>query len=285
MSSQAAWTFRSSTPNDHDEVLHLIQTAEYLHQHFDWVDALSLLGQPPYIVALHRNRIIGCLACPPDPPGVSWIRLFAVDLSYTPSDLWAPLWHEAVLQAKSMNVHHAAALLSADWFAPPLENSGFQHSNDVVFLEWQRQPLPPTNLARGTIRTMQREDLVSVAALDERAFGGIWRYSEKTLRHAFRHAAEARVIEIENRIAAYQISTESHYGAHLARLAVDPSWQRQGLGRMLVIDAIRRLMRASKWKMSVNTQLDNARSLQLYEQLGFKRKGHKHPVYETILKS
>lgn len=285
MSSHAAWTLRSSTPNDHDEVLHLIQTADYLHQHFDWVDALSLLGQPPYVIALHGNRIIGCLACPPDPPGVAWIRLFAVGLSYTPSDLWAPLWHEAVLQAQSMNVRHAAALLSADWFAPPLEKTGFLHSNDVVFLEWQRQPLPAIDLARGTIRTMQREDLPSVTELDERAFGGIWRYSEKTLRQAYQQASEARVVEIENRIAAYQISTESHYGAHLARLAVDPPWQRQGFGRALVVDAIRRLMRASKWKMSVNTQLDNTRSLQLYEQLGFERKGHKHPVYETTLDS
>ncbi|MEJ2563200.1 MAG: GNAT family N-acetyltransferase, partial [Anaerolineales bacterium] len=193
--------------------------------------------------------------------------------------------HEAALQARSMNVRHAAALLSADWFAPLLEKTGFRHSNDVVFLEWQRQPLPATDLTRGTIRTMQREDLPSVAELDERAFGGIWRYSEKTLRHAFRRASEARVIEIENRIAAYQISTESHYGAHLARLAVDPSWQRQGFGRALVIDAIRRLMRASKWKMSVNTQLDNTRSLQLYEQLGFNRKEPRHPVYEMELDS
>ncbi len=184
-----------------------------------------------------------------------------------------------------MNIHHAAALLSADWFAPPLEKSGFRHSNDVVFLEWQRQPLPSINLAKGTIRTMQREDLASVAEMDERAFGGIWRYSEKTLHQAYHRASEARVIEIENRIAAYQISTESQYGAHLARLAVDPIWQRQGLGRALILDAIRRLMRGPKWKMSVNTQLDNARSLQLYEQLGFKRKGHKHPLYEMTLDS
>ena len=132
---------------------------------------------------------------------------------------------------------------------------------------------------------MQYEDLASVTALDQRAFRAIWRYSQKTLKHAFRSAAVARVIEIDNCIVAYQISTESHYGAHLARLAVDPNWQRHGFGRTLVVDAIRRLMRTNDWKMSVNTQLDNTNSLQLYQQLGFKLKGHKHPVYEFALDS
>lgn len=280
MTSQAAWIIRSSKPSDREQVRNLIQSTEYLHQHFDWVDALSLLNEVPYVMALHKNRIIGCLACPPDPPGVSWVRFFSVGFSYSPSELWEPLWHEAALQAQVLGVNYAAALLSAEWFAPLLEKSGFQHSNDVVFLEWKRQPLPPTTLDHGAIRSMQYEDLASVAVLDQHAFGLIWRYSEKTLRHAFKSASVARVIEIENRIVAYQISTESHYGAHLARLAVDPTWQRHGFGRFLVVDAIRRLIHSTDWKMSVNTQLDNTRSLQLYQHLGFKRKGHKHPVYE-----
>jgi ribosomal-protein-alanine N-acetyltransferase len=127
---------------------------------------------------------------------------------------------------------------------------------------------------------MQYEDLASIAELDQRAFSRIWRYSEKTLRQAYRSACLARVIEIENNIAAYQITTEAHYGAHLARLAVDPDWQRHGFGRTLITDTIQRLLRTSKWKLSVNTQLDNTRSLQLYQQLGFQRKGKKHPVYE-----
>jgi ribosomal-protein-alanine N-acetyltransferase len=275
MSSKAAWVIRSSRPGDRDQVLDLIQTTEYLHQHFDWVDALSLLDEAPYVMALRENKIVGCLACPPDPPGVSWVRLFTVGFSYAPSNLWGPLWHEAESQAQAKGVKH--------WLAPILENSGFRHSNDVVFLEWKRQPLPPTTPEQGSIRTMQYEDLANVTALDQRAFGTIWRYSEKTLQHAFRSAAVARVIEVENRIVAYQISTESHYGAHLARLAVDPNWQRHGFGRTLVVDAIRRLMRTSNWRMSVNTQLDNTRSLQLYQQLGFIRKGHKHPVYELTL--
>lgn len=283
MTNQAAWIIRSSRPSDREQVLNLIQNTEYLHQHFDWVDALSLLNEMPYVMALHKKRIIGCLACPPDPPEVSWVRLFSVGFSFKPSEVWKPLWHEATLQAQTIGVKYAAALLSVEWFAPLLEKSGFQHCNDVIFLEWKRQPLPSATLDQGTIRSMQIEDLASIATLDRRAFKRIWRYSETTLRHAFQSASLARVIEIENRIVAYQISTQSHYGAHLARLAVDPNWQRHGFGRLLVIDAIRRLMRSIDWKMSVNTQLDNTRSLQLYQHLGFKRKGHKHPVYQMSL--
>ncbi|NIS83155.1 MAG: GNAT family N-acetyltransferase [Anaerolineales bacterium] len=261
----------------------LLSSAGWLHQHLDWIDPANMLGEVPFLVASRRGQTVGCLACPPELPDSAWIRLFATSKDLPASRLWDPLWDQAARQASSIGVTHVAVLISVDWFAALLEKSGFEHTNEVVFLQWQRESLPNVDIEKGKIRRMRQGDLAEITAIDQHAFGRIWQYSLKTMRQAFRKAALATLLEIEGNIVAYQISTTSYYGAHLARLAVAPEWQGAGFGKALVVDALRKLAIAGNQGMSVNTQLDNERSLHLYRQLGFAQTGARHPIYEIKL--
>ena len=276
-------TFRTADQSDRESISILLSSARWKHQHLDWVNALDLLGETPFLLALEYDFSVGCLAFPPDPPTVAWLRLFAVAGDYTPSHLWGKLWPEASAQAVSAGATQAAILLSSDWLAPPLLQSGFKHTNDVIFLEWRGEAPPRVPLVQGHIRLMRSEDLPIVAEIDRRSFKLIWQHSLDTLRKAVELAAIATVVECDSQPVGYQVSTASIYGGHLARLAVAPEWQGHGMGKALVSDLLCRFNHQGISKISVNTQADNEQSLQIYQRLGFHQTGSVYPIYQIEL--
>jgi ribosomal-protein-alanine N-acetyltransferase len=283
MSKTTRWHIRSAVQADRTIISALLSSAPWTHQHLDWVSVFDLLGSSPFLIALERNSPAGCLACPPDPPDVAWLRYFGVVSGYTPHQIWTLLWPEASKAAEEEGAQVAAVLSAADWISPILLESGFEHVNDVIFLEWQGKIEPVTALTEGRLRALRSEDLPALADVDQRSFDRLWRYSLNTLGEAFKQSSIATVIEREGHPIAYQMSTTSIYGAHLARLAVAPEWQGRGLGKALVMDALHRLIREGAAKISVNTQVDNIQSLRIYHALGFKKIGSPYPVYQFQL--
>jgi ribosomal protein S18 acetylase RimI-like enzyme len=167
-----------------------------------------------------------------------------------------------------------------DWLAPLLKASGFEHTNDVIFLEWEEISPPPIPPHTGILRNMKPEDIPVLAYVDHRAFDPVWAYSAHLIRIAFDQAAHATVIDCQGVPVAYQITTVSWHGAHIARLAVDPDWQGQGMGKALVADALQHFNQHRSMRVTVNTQVDNVKSQRLYRSLGFVPDGIRHPFYE-----
>lgn len=60
-----------------------------------------------------------------------------------------------------------------------------------------------------------------------------------------------------------------HAISYLQRVAVDPVWQGQGMGRSLVRAAARSARRNGSKAMLLNTQFDNDSAITLYESEGF----------------
>jgi ribosomal-protein-alanine N-acetyltransferase len=130
---------------------------------------------------------------------------------------------------------------------------------------------------------MKPADLGAVTVVDTASFGPIWRNSQELLGLAYKQALVATVAEIEDRIVGYQISTPSPIGLHLARLAVHPDFQGQGIGYALVRNLIAYCKPPRNCQISVNTQHNNTTSLALYNKAGFSRTGEKFPVYRYDL--
>jgi ribosomal protein S18 acetylase RimI-like enzyme len=87
------------------------------------------------------------------------------------------------------------------------------------------------------------------------------------------------VAEDAQGLAGYQISTANPFGSHLARLAIRPDAQNQGLGSAIVADLIQRLRGRGHNRLTVNTQSDNQASLALYDKMGFVLTGERFPVF------
>jgi ribosomal protein S18 acetylase RimI-like enzyme len=277
-------TVRPAEERDRSLLANMLHFESQVHRHLDWRPPLDWLGFTPYLVAEREERILAALACPPDPPGVAWIRLFAVTGREPVGRAWRRLWPQAREGLADLPANHAAAIPLQDWFRALLKEEGFRHAHSVVALVWDNsQNDLPAARADCRIRPMEAEDLAAVQELDAEAFGELWRNSLDSLQLAFQQAAVATVAEDASGLAGYQISTHSPFGAHLARLAVHPRAQRRGIGYGLVRDLLGHYQDPPLTRITVNTQDYNIVSLALYEKAGFRRTREEYAVYQLDL--
>jgi ribosomal-protein-alanine N-acetyltransferase len=143
--------------------------------------------------------------------------------------------------------------------------------------------LPAAPASPPLLRDAVLEDVPALRALDHAAFTPPWQMHTDELRQAVRYAASVTLALQEERLVGYQISTRHHTSAHLARLAVAPAQQGQGIGAALLHDLLTRFGRRGVRTMTVNTQQHNVQSLRLYARYEFQRNGFDLPVWQRAL--
>lgn len=275
-------TIHPATRKDKHKLASLVHFESHVHRHLDWRHPLDWLGHHPYLIIEHDGDCVAALSCPPDPPGIAWIRLFAVSSSFSVESAWEYLWTAAQAQLKQLHSPVKVAVIPLDkWFWTSLESSGFNCTHKVIVLNWKvGEMLPDPGSSSAMIRPMKLEDLAAVKEIDAASFTAIWQNSLSSLEIAFQHAAIATVADGPDGIVGYQISTATSMGGHLARLAVQPQAQRQGIGYALVQDLLSQFTRRGSKTITVNTQQNNLASLAIYKKTGFQLAGEEYPVYE-----
>jgi ribosomal-protein-alanine N-acetyltransferase len=284
MSPDPRFSVRAASLADRSAISLLMRYEPYIHSHLDWRPAEDWLGAQPYLILERGHRAIGALAVPPDPTHTAWLRLFAVVSDASPAAVWDQLWPAARAELVERGVRTAAALSMEHWFAPLCARAGFQETHAVIVLERPRGPLadaPRPSIA--AIREASLKDHDAVSATDLAAFTPPWQMSKAVIGQAIQLADFITVAEVEGEIVGYQLTTPGQYGAHLARLAVLPSWQGHGIGRALVRHLIDHYNRRRVDLLTVNTQDTNAASLAVYHSLGFTRTGVRFPVNQLAL--
>ncbi|MBC8332487.1 MAG: GNAT family N-acetyltransferase [Anaerolineae bacterium] len=271
---------RSATEDDRQKLATLIHFSPYVHRHLDWRSPLDWLGKEPFLLAERDSQIVAALACPPDIPELTWVRLFAVSLAMDLDEAWETLWPVAYRQV--LGNTPIAALPLQSWFRRILESSHFDHTNDVIMLKWsdhgQSLKAKPCH-EEYCIRPMGYDDLSAVHNLDAQAFNPVWQHSIELLKIAFQNASFATIAENRAGIIAYQICTVNGGSGHLARLAVHPQAQRSGVGHGLLRDVLNNLRQRGIRYVTVNTQKSNQASLSLYDKVGFQPTGEVYPIY------
>ena len=283
ISSQAI--VRPADPKDLSRLANLVHFEVYVHRHLDYRPPLDWMGYSPFLVLERASRIEAALACPADPPAIAWMRLFATTTQFPVTEAWEALWSEAYARlANDPLIHFAAAIPLYGWFEALLKRNNFQKTHSIVMLNWDSPGLPETvpNPAV-SIRPMTMDDMAEVEAIDSAAFSLVWQNSRLYLEIAFRQAAVATVAEFEGHLVGYQISTGTPIGGHLARLAVLPQFQGNGIGFALLFDLLRQFSRRNARTITVNTQKDNLASLALYRKTGFQLTGEEYPIYQLAL--
>lgn len=275
-------TMRLADRRDKEQLVSLMQTAPRVHVHLDWRPAEDWLGEQPFFVLERGDRIVAALACPPDPAGLAWIRLLATQDTGSAESWWPRLWSAAREALTLLGVRRVASLSLETWSARLLEAAGFTTDHAIVALtRTRRTPLAENDrLTVARIRRADADDFAAIIDVDQSAFPEPWNLSERMLRLALQQAENVSVAELEGRVVGYQLTTPSHAGAHLARLAVRPEAQGHGMGRALVARLIAEDQRNGYGELTVNTQEDNHASLAVYTRLGFRPTGVRLPVYE-----
>ena len=272
---------RPASPKDAPLLNTFLTSAYYVHRHLDWRTPQDWLTAQPFLLLCEGKTILAALACPDDPPEINWIRLFASSHTINYDEAWKLLFNRILqsLATKQEKITFAAVVIK-DWFSKILQNGNFQHYQDIVVLEWKSPSQHRTaNLPGLSIRQMNESDLETVTIIDHLSFEPLWRNSYHGVAHSFALSAYATVASIDDQIVGYQISTQSPFNAHLARLAVLPNWQHKGIGSLLVNDLITHFIQQHIYQITVNTQSNNYASLALYQKLGFVRNQDSYPVY------
>jgi ribosomal-protein-alanine N-acetyltransferase len=278
------YRIRTAINSDRSRIANLIHFGSSVHQHLDWVSPLEWIGKQPYLVLEKREDIHAALACPPDLPEITWIRLFAVSSKTAADEAWKILWQasrDMFLESGKMLV---AALSMQGWFSEILEVSKFWQTDTVIVLVNERSSkIPEPNDSSVKIRLMVQEDIPTVLEIDNSAFSLEWRNSREAMERAFQQSSYTTVAEMGDEIVGYQYSTSSGIGGHLARLAVKVPVQGKGIGYSLVYNVVKQFREQGATNISVNTQQSNIASLALYAKAGFKTVGESYQVYRYIL--
>lgn len=149
--------------------------------------------------------------------------------------------------------------------------AGFEVHERLHLLEHDLRRVPPVGGVR--LRRAGPGDLAAVLDVDTLAFPPFWRIDESSLAEAVAATPSARfrVARVGPAVAGYAVTGRAGRRGFIQRLAVHPAQQRQGIGRALVVDALRWLRRWRVERAVVNTQVGNDAALALYEGLGFRR--------------
>lgn len=283
ITSKSQMLIRNASPEDHQKLAYLVHFESYIHRHLDYRSPLEWLGSQPYVILEEKNDLTAALACPADPPQVAWIRLFAVAYQASIEAAWQALWPQARAQL-SPAARWVAAIPLHEWFEALLVQNQFQKTHSIVMLSCEAQNIQPVNASPSlSIRPMSLDDLSTVEVIDNSAFVPVWQNSLMCLEYAYRQAAFATVIELDSQLVGYQISTPTHQGGHLARLAILPEFQGRGFATALLADLLSRFSRRGARLITVNTQKENFASLALYKKAGFHFTGEEFPIYQYDL--
>ncbi len=267
-----------ATQENFDQIAAFFNHNHYIHCHLDWFSPLDWLGNQPFLLEVINHKIGAVICAVPENSDIAWIRAFGVCDSDLLRTSWASLLTETVTRLRRSGIKKVVSLALHKWFEDRLIAKNFKNHHNIIVMKWQGE-IPTKQPHQINIRSMTDLDLESVERIDHAAFPRIWQNSLEGLRKAFQQTGICTVALHENKIVGYQISTTKIINGHLARLAVHPEYQGQGIGYAIVYDLLRRFDYLGLIQVTVNTQSNNVPSLKLYEQLGFVRAVEEIPVY------
>lgn len=204
----------------------------------------------------------------------------------TPHDATIAEWIDAVRQGGWQRLRTSAIAPAA---AEVLMRHGFHVRQELEFLS--RNLDAPRALPRRTSRWRIGSVRTSVAvALDIAAFGDEWAMDDAALDHALHATRDHRLVAVRRRGSppftrpvGFCLTGASDDSAYLQRLAVVPAARRSGAAHTLVADAIAWAGSVGARRIFVNTDVDNAAALSLYERWGFVPVGFHLRVMERDL--
>lgn len=170
---------------------------------------------------------------------------------------------------------------------PAFRDAGFSTIDTLTLLAADlTTPRQATNrMSTPRPQRLRQPMLEDAAAVDARAFAALWRNDAPALADIVTATPHhrARCLQLDGRLVAFAISGRAAAAGYIQRLAVDPSAQRRGLGRILVDDALRWMRRRGVTHVLVNTAVDNTAANHLYRTSGFQEQPERLEILELHL--
>ena len=123
------------------------------------------------------------------------------------------------------------------------------------------------------------DDLAQAFAIECRSHAFPW--SEKTFASNQGERFINLRLDVDGKMAAFAITQVVLDEASLFNIAVDPAFQRRGLGRQLLQHLIDELIKRDVLTLWLEVRASNLPAIALYEQLGFNQVSRRPNYYPT----
>ena len=269
------------TRADRSALLGLMSRSRWTHCHLDFIDAADWLagGDNLLLLAREGGQLVGWLGLSPAIDGWRWIRLLGIRDGRMPGSLLRELWAQAERHCRQNGDKGVMLLAQTNWLGTYLAALDFRSDDQLIAMQHIGSRLPRRLQSPASLRQADAEDLDCLWQLDSQAFAPRWQIEREDLRRALRLAYSATLARVNGRIVGYQVCARHGGIAHVARLAVHPACQGQGVASRLLHDLLRDLLPRDFREITVNTQRSNLRSQRLYARFGFMRSGKDYPVW------
>jgi ribosomal-protein-alanine N-acetyltransferase len=238
----------------------------------DWFSPIDRFNEPGCFAIIKDQQVKALLAATPECPAAAWLRFFHAERDGHHEQHFKALLSRAKMILKALGAQSLFSLAPYDWLKRLLSGEGFSPADNIVTLQRNFSEVNYGSAdQRLIIREMTHRDIAAVEDIDLAAFDPAWQLNHPSLVKTYHLSSSHSVAILGGDIVGYQMSTSAFDSAHLARLAVDPRWQRRGVGRRLVEDMLENFSAIGIMSFSVNTQASNLQSLSLYHSLGFER--------------
>ncbi len=130
---------------------------------------------------------------------------------------------------------------------------------------------------QANFQTLSIADLPDVLRIERAAYAHPW--SDANFRDALIAGYQAQMVVAEGIVLGYFIAMRGVDEVHLLNITVAPEYQRQGWAR-LMLEALVLWARGqgAQW-LWLEVRIGNTRAMQVYQDQGFRRVGHRKAYY------
>ncbi len=271
---------REGRASDNDEILDFFQHIRRRYITFGAEDLPDLIRREFVFLAEVPPLLYGALVISRQSPGWGQIRAVGIIDGWSASEGVRRLLETARPILQSQGIHALYCILTESWLHAPLEAAGFEVVARVVTYIRHAHSLPPLPEGPACLRPVFLHELHDLEELDGLAFAPLWHYTWRDLARMLTTGCRITVAVVDDLIVGYSCVDISGDIGHIVRLVVDPPWQRQGIGRQLMLDAMHFLRKVGATRFTLNTTHSNQAAIHLYESLRFRRFGRALPVME-----
>lgn len=129
------------------------------------------------------------------------------------------------------------------------------------------------------LRIMHTDDLAAVCAIEKQVQYAPW--SEKLFAEGLERHRCMVAINQQQQIVGFSIVQFIVDEAHLLNIAVEPTQQKQGIGKVLLDDVLVNSQQKKASTIFLEVRESNQRAIQLYQAAGFNEIGLRKNYYPT----
>ena len=131
------------------------------------------------------------------------------------------------------------------------------------------------------IRDMNKTDLARVMDIESKTFVAPWKESEMLYELEENKFANLAVIVLDNYVVGFYDYWHTFDSATIAQIAIDPAYQRQHLGSLLMEEIIKDAKAKKVRTITLEVRKNNEKAVNLYQKYGFKTTLTKEKYYSN----